>query len=202
MYKVWIKRNYKKIQSIGEGMYKIVFKCYWNVKLVDIILQSLSITMQIWILLEKSVQIQVKPSKMEVVKIWNHQGSISILDLLAQLGKVPAWDHQIWNLLKKVHLVISISYILSWFWNVAGSSSNSPGLFEMDLKTAHAHGLSMIWPNGPRSTHTAHIHAPWSWSPWTWVIPMDHPRCILWWLTGTSIKSLLLVRTTKPNSCY
>ena len=24
MYKVWIKRNYRKIQSIGKGTYKIV----------------------------------------------------------------------------------------------------------------------------------------------------------------------------------
>ena len=33
MYKVWIRKNYREIQSIGEGTYKIVFKCVigmWN----------------------------------------------------------------------------------------------------------------------------------------------------------------------------
>jgi hypothetical protein len=75
----------------------------------------LHFSVQIWILLEKLVQIQVEPSKTEVVKIWNHQGSISILYFLAQRGKVPAWGHWIWNLLKKAHPMIPISSILSWF---------------------------------------------------------------------------------------
>ena len=73
--------------------------------------RNLCFSMQIWILLKKSVQIQVEPSKSKVVKIWNHQDSISILHFLAQLGKVPAWDHQILNLLKKAHPVIPTSSI-------------------------------------------------------------------------------------------
>ena len=65
--------------------------------ILGVIVRILHFSVQIWILLEKLVQIQVEPSKTEVVKIWNHWG---ILHFLAQLGKVPAWDHQIWNLLK------------------------------------------------------------------------------------------------------
>ena len=40
---------------------------------------------------------------------------------------------------------------------MAGSSSHSLGSFEMDFKTAHAHGLSIIWPNEAGSTHTVHM---------------------------------------------
>src|ERR1700679_3248091 len=45
-------------------------------------------------------------------QISNRRLFVSISCFFAQLGKVPTWDHQIWNLLKKAHPVIPISSIL------------------------------------------------------------------------------------------
>ena len=99
----------------GRGHPTLISATIIDLAILRVTVRILCFSMQIWILLEKLIQIQVEPSKTEVVKIWNHQGSISILHFLAQLWKVPAWDHQIWNLLKKAHPVIPISSILSWF---------------------------------------------------------------------------------------
>ena len=78
----------------GRGHPTLISATITDLAILGVIVRILHFSVQIWILLEKSVQIQVEPSKT------NHQGSISILHFLAQLGKVPAWDHQIWNLLK------------------------------------------------------------------------------------------------------
>src|SRR5882762_9500812 len=48
---------------------------------------------------------------------------VSILGFLAQLGKVLTWDHQIWNLLKRMHLLIPT---LSIFGKILYSTKTSP----------------------------------------------------------------------------
>ena len=45
-------------------------------------------------------------------QISHRWGFASILGFLAQLGNVLTWDHQIWNLLKRTHLLIPILSIL------------------------------------------------------------------------------------------
>src|SRR5258705_194428 len=38
----------------------------------------------------------------------------------------------------------------------------SATIIDLDLKSAHTHWLSIILPNGPWSTHTVQVHAPWT----------------------------------------
>src|SRR5882762_8046956 len=61
-------------------------------------------------LLEKLVLMQVETSQLKEVKFPTNKPNI--LPFIAALGKVPTWDHQIWNLLNVSMLLI----FFSLFW--------------------------------------------------------------------------------------
>src|ERR1700729_3952630 len=73
MYKVWIKRNYREIQGIDEGTYKIVLKSV----------------------------MECETCKYYSVKPFYHYFVCPFTNTLNFSGQVPQWDHWIWNLLEK-----------------------------------------------------------------------------------------------------
>ena len=49
---------------------------------------------------------QIKPSKLEEVKIFIYKSTLNNSDITTQLGDVYKWEHQICNLLKKAPMTI------------------------------------------------------------------------------------------------